>query len=582
VRTRLAQSAIGGLVGLLAAGTAIGVGELLAAAVRPRSAPVIAVGGAAVDRTPRALKEFAIRQFGENDKHVLVGGIFATLAVFAIVVGIVARRRPVLGAIGVGLFGVIGAAAALTRPTARAADVLPSVVGAVAGIGALLLLLRPLRSPAVDTEPQRDAEAVRVPAVAGAGGATRAGSRPRPGSGPGSVPDPGLGPGPGPEDPRSGSGPAGPGNLRAELVRIDRKQGAAVDRRGFLVAGTAVAAVAALAGVAGRKLQSVRFDASTSRAAIRLPAPADPAPRLPSTVRVGVPGVSPYITPNRSFYRVDTALVVPQVPSDTWELRVHGMVDHELRIDYQTLLRRRLIERDITMTCVSNEVGGTLVGTARWLGAPLKALLDEAGVHPGADQIVGTSSDGMTIGTPTSAATDGRDAMLAIGMNGEPLPLEHGFPVRMIVPGLYGYVSGTKWLVDLELTTFDAVDPYWVQRGWMQRAPIKSSSRIDTPKPFARVQAGKVAVAGMAWAQHRGISAVEVRVDDGPWQRARLAADPSSDLWVQWVFEWTATASSHTLAVRATDRSGQTQVEQRTTPFPSGSTGWHSVVVTVS
>jgi DMSO/TMAO reductase YedYZ molybdopterin-dependent catalytic subunit len=167
-------------------------------------------------------------------------------------------------------------------------------------------------------------------------------------------------------------------------------------------------------------------------------------------------------------------------------------------------------------------------------------------------------------------------------MNGEPLPLEHGFPVRMIVPGLYGYVSGTKWLVDLELTTFDAVDPYWVRRGWVQRAPIKTSSRIDTPKPFAQVQAGRVAVAGMAWAQHRGISAVEVRVDDGPWQPARPAADPSSDLWVQWVYEWAATAGSHTLAVRATDRSGQTQIEQRSTPFPSGSTGWHSVVVTVS
>jgi DMSO/TMAO reductase YedYZ molybdopterin-dependent catalytic subunit len=547
VRTRLAHSAVGGLVGLLAAGTAIGVGELLAAAVRPQAAPVIAVGGAAVDRTPRALKEFAIRQFGENDKHVLVAGIVVTLALFAIVVGIVARHRPVLGVVGVGLFGVIGAAAALTRPNARAGDVLPSGAGAVAAVGALLLLLRTLRSPgatADEIEPL-----VLVPAAAATGGKSAAGA---------------------------GS------SLRAELVRVDRKRGAAVDRRGFLVTGAAVGAVAALAAVAGRTLQGLRFDASTSRAAIRLPAPASPAPSLPAAVRIGVPGVSPYVTSNRDFYRVDTALIVPQVPANSWQLRVHGLVDRELRIDYQTLLNRRLIERDITMTCVSNEVGGSLVGTARWLGVPLKALLDEAGVHPGADQIVGTSSDGMTIGTPTSAVMDGRDAMLAVGMNGEPLPLEHGFPVRMLVPGLYGYVSGTKWLVDLELTTFDAVDPYWVKRGWVPKAPIKTSSRIDTPKPFAQARAGMVAVAGVAWAQHRGIGKVEVRVDDGPWRQARLAADPSSDLWVQWVYQWPATPGSRTLSVRATDRSGQTQTEQRATPFPSGSTGWHSVVVTVS
>jgi DMSO/TMAO reductase YedYZ molybdopterin-dependent catalytic subunit len=258
------------------------------------------------------------------------------------------------------------------------------------------------------------------------------------------------------------------------------------------------------------------------------------------------------------------------------------MVDRELTLDYDALLARRLVERDITMTCVSNEVGGTLAGTARWLGAPLADLLREAGVRDGADQLVSTSSDGMTIGTPTAVVLDGRDALLAVGMNGEPLPLEHGFPVRMIVPGLYGYVSGTKWLVDLELTTFDAKDPYWVQRGWDQQAPIKTASRIDTPKPFAQVTAGRVAVAGVAWAQHRGIAKVEVRVDGGPWEAARLAREPSTDLWVQWVYEWAATAGSHTLAVRATDRTGATQPEERARPFPNGSTGWASTVVTVS
>jgi DMSO/TMAO reductase YedYZ molybdopterin-dependent catalytic subunit len=544
-RTRISYAATGGLVGLLAAGVAIG--ELVAAGVRPQAAPVIAVGGAAVDRTPRALKEFAIRQFGENDKHVLVAGIFVALGLFAIVVGIVARHRPVLGAIGVALFGVVGAAAALTRPTAGPTDVLPSVIGAIAAVAALLLLVHALRSPATATvHATAPAAAEPVPVLAGA---TRAGSG---------------------------------GTLRDELVRVDRKGTGGVDRRGFLVRGATVAGVAALAGVAGRKLQGLRFDAGASRASIRLPAPASPAPALPAAAKLDIPGITPYVTPNRSFYRVDTALVVPQVPADTWELKVHGMVDREITIDYQTLLGRRLIERDITMTCVSNEVGGTLAGTARWLGAPLADLLKEAGVQSGADQIVSTSSDGMTIGTPTAVVMDGRDALLAVGMNGEPLPLEHGFPVRMIVPGLYGYVSGTKWLVDLELTTYDKVDPYWVQRGWVQKAPIKTASRIDTPKPFAQLSAGRVAVAGVAWAQHRGIAAVEVRIDGGAWEKARLAREPSTDLWVQWVFDWTATTGSHTIAVRATDRSGQTQPEQREKPFPSGSTGWHSTVVTVS
>lgn len=533
-------------MGLLAAAVAVGVGELVAAAVRPQAAPVVAVGGAMVDRTPRALKEFAIRQFGERDKLVLIGGIVVVLAVLAIAVGILARRRPAAGAAGIGLFGVIGAAAALTRPGAGPADVLPSVLGAAAAVAALLLLVRRLAVPPTPGA-EREPALAGAPALAGVPAAAGA-----------------------------------PGGLRAELVRFDRKGGAGFDRRGFLVAGAGVGAVAALAGFGGRELQGVRFDAAGSRAEIRLPAAASPAPALPAGVSAGVPGVAPFVTPNRSFYRVDTALVVPQVPAGSWKLRVHGMVDREIELDYETLLGRRLIERDITMTCVSNEVGGGLVGTARWLGAPLRELLDEAGVRAGADQILGTSADGMTIGTPTAVVMDGRDAMLAVGMNGEPLPLEHGFPVRMLVPGLYGYVSGTKWLVDLELTTFDAVDPYWVRRGWVPKAPIKSSSRIDTPKPFAPVDAGRVAVAGVAWAQHRGIDKVEVRVDDGEWRPARLAADPSVDLWVQWVFEWDATPGPHTLTVRSTDRSGQTQAEQRAKPFPSGSTGWHSIVVTVT
>jgi DMSO/TMAO reductase YedYZ molybdopterin-dependent catalytic subunit len=551
---RATAGAAAGLAGLLAAGTAVGIGELLAVAVRPTAAPVIAVGGAAVDRTPRAVKEFAIRQFGENDKHVLIAAIFVLLGLLAVAVGIAARRRPLVGAVGIAVFGVIGAAAAASRPGAGPADPVPSLVGAVAAIAALHFLLVPLRSPAASV-----LSSVRAPVAARSGVPAGVGAAGPPGEG--------------------RPGPAGA--TVAGLGHRDRKA-RGLDRRGFLIRSAAVAGVAAVAGFGGRALARVRSDAGASRASVRLPAPASPAPPLPAAVRRTVPGASPFVTPNGDFYRVDTALVVPQVPADSWQLRVHGMVDRELSIDYQTLLKRSLIERDITMTCVSNEVGGGLVGTARWLGAPLAALLREAGVHPDADQIVGKSTDGMTIGTPTAVVMDGRDAMLAVGMNGEPLPLEHGFPVRMIVPGLYGYVSATKWLVDLELTTFAATAPYWVRRGWVPKAPIKTSSRVDTPKPFAQLRAGMVAVAGVAWAQHRGVSTVEVRVDDGPWQPARIVAQPSIDTWVQWVFSWGATPGQHTLAVRATDRSGRRQEDSRTPPFPSGSTGWHSVVVTVS
>ncbi|NUS14521.1 MAG: molybdopterin-dependent oxidoreductase, partial [Streptomyces sp.] len=291
--------------------------------------------------------------------------------------------------------------------------------------------------------------------------------------------------------------------------------------------------------------------------------------------------------PNADFYRVDTALVVPKVDANSWRLRIHGKgVWRPRTYSFDDLLRRELIERDITLTCVSNEVGGPYVGNARWIGVRLVDLLAECGVKPPsrggpADQLVSRSVDGMTIGSPVEDVMDGRDAMLALGMNGEPLPFEHGFPVRMVVPGLYGFVSACKWIEDIELTTFDSYDPYWVKRGWARRAPIKTASRIDTPKPFARPKAGTVMVAGVAWAQHRGIDKVEVRVDDGPWQEADLAAEDTRDTWRQWSLPWRATKGGHTLTVRATDRTGAVQTDQRTRTIPDGASGWHSVVVTV-
>jgi len=264
-----------------------------------------------------------------------------------------------------------------------------------------------------------------------------------------------------------------------------------------------------------------------------------------------------------------------------WSLRVHGMVDRELRLSFDDLLDMPMRERYVTLTCVSNEVGGRYAGNARWLGVPIADVLRRAGVQRGADQVVSRSADGWTSGTPVAAVTDGRDALLAVGMNGEPLPQSHGFPVRMVVPGLYGYVSATKWLVDLELTTFDAYDPYWVKRGYAAQAPIKTMTRIDTPKPLATLRGGEVAVAGVAWAPHRGIDGVEVRIDEGAWQPARLGAVPTKDTWRQWILPWQPAPGRHSIQARAVDAVDGTQTGSRAEPFPDGASGWHSIVVTV-
>ncbi|MFF7445697.1 MULTISPECIES: molybdopterin-dependent oxidoreductase [unclassified Streptomyces] len=523
-RIRPGQWALGALSGVLAAFAALAVAELVAGMIRPQAGPVVAVGGAAIDRTPAAVKDWAIRHFGTDDKLVLQLGILAVLTLFALLLGMVAVRFRRGGAAGVLLFGVVGAAAALSRPDSTGAlDALPSVAGAVAGAAVLYLLAGRITS-------RRRATA-------------------------------------------------------ADDVSLD---GADWDRRGFVITAMAAAAASAGAGVLGRSLSGSRArNAAASRRDVVLPAPSSPARPVPRGAALRIPGVSAFTTPNSDFYRVDTALVVPRVDATAWRLRIHGTgVRRPVTLSFEDLLRRELVERDITLTCVSNEVGGPYVGNARWIGVRLADLLVECGVRPPskggpADQLVARSVDGMTIGSPVEDLMDGRDALLALGMNGEPLPFTHGFPVRMVVPGLYGFVSACKWIEDLELTTFGAYDPYWVKRGWAREAPIKTQSRIDTPKPFARPRSGTVMVAGVAWAQHRGIDTVEVRVDDGPWQQARLATENTSDTWRQWSLPWEATKGGHTLTVRATDRTGQVQTDKRARTIPDGASGWHSVVVTV-
>ena len=380
-------------------------------------------------------------------------------------------------------------------------------------------------------------------------------------------------PRPSPGDPAVGDpSPDGPSPIA--LTR-----GGVGSRRAFLGVTAAVAAGAALAGAGGRALRG-RFSAAESRAGVTLPRPAAPLPPIPATAEAGVGGIAPFVTPNRDFYRVDTALIVPQVRAEDWTLSVTGMVDEPYELTYAELSDLDVVEADITMTCISNQVGGNLVGNARWLGVRTRDLLDRARPQGRADQLVGRSTDGYTCGFPIEAAYD-RPCLVAIGMNGEPLPLRHGFPARLVTPGIYGYVGSTKWLTELEVTTFDAFDQYWVPRGYAEQAPIKTMARIDTPRSFESVAAGRVTVGGVAWAQTRGIRAVEIRIDDGEFEPAVLAGEVARETWRQWRYEWDATPGRHDLTVRAVDGTGERQTEDRAEPLPDGASGWMSLVVNV-
>jgi DMSO/TMAO reductase YedYZ molybdopterin-dependent catalytic subunit len=350
-------------------------------------------------------------------------------------------------------------------------------------------------------------------------------------------------------------------------------------RRAFLRSAGVVAGLAAVSYAAGRWLGARRSSVEDSRQAV---APSDDGTvDPPSGADLGVRGGEPWQTPNDVFYRIDTALSVPLLRAEDWRLRVHGLVERELTLDYDELVGMDLIDSWVTLTCVSNEVGGYLAGNAWWTGVRVADVLAMAGPTAEADAVRSTSVDGWTAGTPLEVLTDERDAMFAVAMNGEPLPVVHGFPVRMVVPGLYGFVSATKWVVDVEVSRFDAFDAYWSTRGWSEQAPIKTSSRIEVPRGSQYIAAGRVAMAGTAWAQHRGIQAVEVRVDGGPWQRARLGTVPSPDTWRQWVWEWDATPGEHRLQTRAIDGEGELQIEQTAPPAPDGATGWHTVTVEV-
>ncbi|HYP45556.1 MAG TPA: molybdopterin-dependent oxidoreductase [Propionibacteriaceae bacterium] len=367
------------------------------------------------------------------------------------------------------------------------------------------------------------------------------------------------------------------GQWRPRRAATEADGGARWDaRRRFLRVTILTVAVAAVAGITGRVLSGAANSVAQAREKLRLPPPARPATPVPAGADLGVAGLSPYVTPNDDFYRIDTALQVPVISPEDWSLKVTGMVENEFELSYAELSALPLEEHLATLACVSNEVGGDLIGNALWRGYPIRHLLARAKPKLGADMVLSESDDGFTAGTPLQALTDpDRQAMLAIGMNGEPLPLVHGFPVRMVVPGLYGYVSATKWVVELKVTSFARDTGYWTPLGWSAKGPIKLASRIDTPRR-STVDAGIVVVAGVAWCQHVGVSKVEVRIDDGDWQQAQLAETAGPDTWRQWKLDWQAPPGTHTVTVRATDALGNLQVEAEAPVAPDGATGYHT------
>jgi DMSO/TMAO reductase YedYZ molybdopterin-dependent catalytic subunit len=508
------------LSGILAAVAGIAAGHLVAGFLAPASSPVLAIGSTVIDLTPTPIKEWAIATFGTNDKLILQGSVLVVTLVLAAVAGLLARRRmPLAIGVIVVLTGLAGAAA-LLRPAARPLDALPALAAMAVGVATLVWLARLARSTSGDAD---------------------------------------LGAEPG-----------------ADLgAHLGARSGAS--RRGFVGGALGVTALSVLAAVGGQ----LRSGAQAVKKVV-LPQAADRAEPLPTGLETEVSGISPLRTPTEKFYRVDTNLVVPKVDVDTWTLEVDGMVEKPFTLTFAELAAMPLIERDITMTCVSNEVGGGYIGGARWLGVRLTDVLDRAGTKGNPDQVLSTAVDGFTISTPLGVVRDGRDAMIAIGMNGAQLSDTHGFPARLITPGLYGFVGATKWLTKLTLTTYAADQAYWTKRQWATDAPIKTSARIDTPAPLSTIKAGTTAIGGVAWAQHRGVGSVEVRVDDGPWQATKLGPDVGVDYWRQWYLPWDAKLGLHRISVRATDVKGQVQITERATPFPSGSSGIQEVVVTVA
>lgn len=530
---------------MLAAVAGIAVGHLVAGLTIPDASPVVAVSANVIESTPESLKQWAIRRFGNDDKAVLIGSVVAVTLLMAVIAGIAARRHL---RVGLGFVALLGATVILAAHRSDTVDhsagplpgtwMFAGLASTVTAAVTLVLLRRlalgePLHGPLGTSSPATASTKAPVP--------------------PSAIEHP--------------TDHAAVGHRPGQTARRRFLTGAAVAAGGSLVAGSI-----------GRRLATAPpVDELTD---LRI---ASPAPRLPTGLDAKVPGITPFRTPRGEFYRVDTALVVPRLDRDRWRLTIDGDVDRRLVLSFTDLVRDfDLIERDLTLNCVSNEVGGPYASSGRWVGVRTADLLERAGVRGNVDQILSRSSDGMTISTPIQALTDGREAMVAIGFDGGALPRERGYPARLLTPGLYGFVGATKWLVGLKATTYAADSAYWTDRGWVTDAPVKTQSRIDTPRGFAKIPAGRVRVGGVAWAQRRGIEAVEIQVDDGPWRTATLGAEANVDYWRQWFCDVDLVEPGrHDLRVRATDGTGAVQTDQREPPFPSGASGLASVTIQV-
>ena len=524
----------GALAGVLAAAAALAAGELAGAFTTPSPGPVVAVANRVIDEAPTWFVDFGKAVFGLADKPALVVGTILLSLLFGAALGLASLRRRLVGLTGIALFGLIGLVSiAVDAQGSWPRGLVVSAVAVGAGWAALSILLNQVGAAA---RPDAPARGLRAPTAS------------------------------------TGS-------------PIESPTDPAYSRRKFLGWAGTVGVVSAAAAAGSRSLRAQSSVAQARDSVVLDNGSAEELNRMIEAADASVvgstEGISPIVVPNDDFYLIDTALVTPQVDPADWSLTIRGMVENEVSYTYDELLERSETIASVTLSCVSNEVGGDLVGNAVWRGVPLTDLLDEAGVQPGATQIASRSVDGWNCGFPTEAAYDGRTALVAVGMNGEPLPLRHGFPARLVVSGLYGYVSATKWLKEIELTTWEGFDGYWVPRGWSKLGPIKTQSRIDTPSNGSLLVAGTdVAIAGVAWSPDKGIERVEVQIDDGEWQEARLGDSLGADSWRQWLLPWTVTDGNHVIRVRATDGGGETQTSDLAPPAPNGATGWHQIRVT--
>ncbi|HEX7472128.1 MAG TPA: molybdopterin-dependent oxidoreductase [Candidatus Limnocylindrales bacterium] len=514
------------LAGAIAAGVSMATAELIAGVISGAPSLVIAIGALVIDFQPPGAKDVVVRLFGTNDKLALNVLIVVVALAIAAAVGIAASRQIGRADWAFAGFGVVALVAALREPLiSPILSIFTTAIAVVAGLLSLRALLDMVA-----------AWPVEAAAAAGAG-------RPKARGTQGSMPD--------------------------------------WDRRGFILRSVALAGTALVAGGAGRFLLDRRASAQPSAGAT-IPKPAVTVAPLTPAQSLNVPGITPLVIPNDDFYRIDTALLPPHVDSAGWSMQVKGMVDHPLTLTYGDLTTMPLFQQYVTIQCVSNEVGGDLVGNALWTGVHLRDVLAAAGVQAGATQIVGRSVDGFTAGFPTAHAMDpSRDPMIVLAMNDAPLPVLHGFPARLIIPGLYGYVSATKWLASVELTTLEAFNGYWIPLGWSKLGPILTQSRIDVPRAGGSIKPGPTTIAGVAWAPDRGVSKVEVSIDRGPWLTCTMSGAISKATWVQWQAPWTATPGPHTIEVRATDGKGDVQTADVTPPPPDGARGHHTIQVTV-